>query len=117
MQLPLYAVFGVSQVAGKDPGGLVFAKVKTGESEFTGRVRNPAAFLPELGARNAMVKNPLTDTQLLEWRTAIEKLASEFLEGRATVDPRDYPDTCDHCALMALCRVAETRPAEVQDLA
>ena len=111
VQLPLYAVFGVSQASAMDPGGLVFAKVKTGESEFTGRMRNAAAFLPGLGGRNAMVKNPLTDEQLLVWRTVIEQLAVDFLQGRAAVDPRDYPETCDHCSLTALCRVADNRPA------
>jgi len=94
-----------------DPGGLVFAKVKTGEFEFTGRVRNAAVFLPGLGARNTMVKNPLTDEQLLVWRTVIEQLAVDFLQGRAAVDPRYYPETCDHCSLTALCRVADNRPA------
>jgi ATP-dependent helicase/DNAse subunit B len=53
------------------------------------------------------VKDPLTDQQLDEWRAAIEQLARDFLSGRATVNPRDYPITCEHCGLQTLCRVEE----------
>lgn len=113
VQLPLYAVFGAPQSPMKDPGGLVFGKVKVGEAEFSGRVRDCNVFLPSAGPRHAMVKNPLTDQQLLEWRAVIEKLASDFLAGRADVDPRDYPDTCEHCTLSGLCRVSEDRAGDV----
>jgi ATP-dependent helicase/DNAse subunit B len=53
------------------------------------------------------VKDPLTDQQLDEWRAAIEQLARDFLSGRATVNPSDYPTTCEHCGLQTLCRVEE----------
>jgi probable DNA repair protein len=112
VQLPLYAAFAVNQVAAKDPGGLVFGKVKISEHEFLGRVRDPKSLLPDLGKTGALVKNPLTDEQLLEWRWVIERLAVEFLQGRAAVNPRDYPDTCEYCSLSALCRVAESKTGQ-----
>jgi hypothetical protein len=46
---------------------------------------------------------------LIDWREHIEQLARDFLAGRAEVDPRDYPKTCEHCGLETLCRVAENR--------
>ena len=36
-------------------------------------------------------------------------MAQEFLDGRAEVDPREYPKTCERCDLQALCRVHENR--------
>ena len=44
------------------------------------------------------------------WRNYIEQLARDFLAGRADVDPRDYPETCERCGLQALCRIQENQP-------
>jgi len=109
VQLPLYAVFGVNEVPGSDPGGLVFAKVKTGELEFAGRLRNPLSVLPAAGKTSALVKNPLTNEQLADWRWTIERLAIDFLSGRADVNPCVPQDTCEYCKLSALCRIKERR--------
>ena len=54
-----------------------------------------------------MIKDPLTPARLAEWRQAIEQLARNFIAGRADVDPRDYPKTCERCGLYTLCRVLE----------
>ena len=53
------------------------------------------------------MKNALTPMQLSEWKRAIEQLARDFITGRADVDPRDYPKTCERCGLFTLCRVRE----------
>jgi probable DNA repair protein len=111
LQLPLYAGFALDRE--EEPlGGLVFAKVRPGETEFTGRVFDPiATLLPSLGKTTSLVKNPLTAEQLIDWRDAIEQLARDFLAGNAEVDPRDYPETCERCGLQTLCRVQESRIA------
>ncbi len=106
VQLPLYAGFAL------DPdevlGGLVFAKVRTGELTFAGRVGDAAGTLfSGLKGGNPLVKNPLTAEQLLDWRDSIEQLARDFIAGRAEVDPREYPKTCEYCGLQALCRIQE----------
>ncbi len=45
-------------------------------------------------------------TELLEyWRTALEKLASEFQHGFAQADPADNGTPCQTCDLQSLCRV------------
>ncbi len=111
VQLPLYAAFGVDQVPDSDPGGLVFARVKAGEMEFAGRLRNPLAVLPSAGKTSSLVKYPLTDEQLGNWKFQIETLAVDFLNGCADVNPRDAQDTCEHCKLSSLCRVFERRVA------
>ncbi len=109
VQLPLYAGFALDREK-EALGGLVFAKVRAGNTEFIGRVADPTgALLPGLGRTAALVRNPLTVEDLMNWRDAIEQLAEDFLAGRADVDPREYPKTCERCGLQTICRVQENR--------
>jgi probable DNA repair protein len=109
VQLPLYAGFALDDERER-LGGLVFAKVRAGNLAFAGRVRSAAAtLLPGLKSVNSLVKNPLTDEQLLAWHDCIEQLAQDFVAGRAEVDPREYPKTCERCDLQTLCRIQEHR--------
>ena len=48
-----------------------------------------------------------------EWRRVLEKLAADFLQGRAAVDPNHGKATCANCKLGPLCRVGELRGAEM----
>jgi probable DNA repair protein len=106
LQLPLYAGFGLEQ--GQEAGGLVFAKVRAGDMCFAGRMGDATAtLLSTLGPRSALVKNPFEAEQLIAWREEIERLARDFLAGRADVDPRDPPKTCERCGLYTLCRIQE----------
>ncbi len=104
VQLPLYAAFALPQQA----GGLVFAKVRTGEFVFAGQLRDARANLfANLNGNSALVRNKLTDQQMQDWKQDIEDLARDFLAGRADVDPREYPRTCERCDLQSVCRVQE----------
>jgi hypothetical protein len=86
----------------------VFAKLRAGQLEFAGRAVDAAgALLANLSRGSALVKKSLTSEQLLAWRGYIEQLARDFLAGRADLDPRDYPKTCDSCGLHAICRIHE----------
>jgi len=109
VQLPLYA--GLALDRGNELlGGLVFAKVRPGDKSFAGHVGDPTGTLMAgLKGTSALVKNPLTAEQLEDWRDYIEQMARDFLSGRADVDPREYPDTCERCGLQTLCRIQETR--------
>jgi probable DNA repair protein len=108
VQLPLYAGFALD--ADEVLGGLVFAKVRAGDQEFVGRVGDAAATLfAGLKGSNALMKKPFTAEQLLDWRDCIEQLAKDFVAGRAEVDPRDYPKTCERCGLQSLCRIHENQ--------
>jgi ATP-dependent helicase/nuclease subunit B len=113
VQLPLYAGFALS---GSDLGGLVFARVRLGDLCLVGRVGNATSTLfSSLNGGSALVKDPLTAEQLIDWKANIEQLARDFLAGRAEVDPRDYPVTCKRCGLQTLCRVQESRFATSDD--
>lgn len=113
VQLPLYAGFALDREM-EPLGGLVFAKVRAGEQQcFAGRMFDAKAWLlPSLSNRSELVKRSLGIEDLTEWRNYIEKMVHDFLEGRAVVDPRDYPRTCERCGLQTLCRVDEHRPQQ-----
>jgi len=110
VQLPLYSTFALPGDADQI-GGLVFAKVRAGETEFAGKVRDAKATLcANLRGNTNLVKKPLDSEQLTEWKLYIENLALAFLAGRSIVNPRAYPDTCEYCRLQALCRISENPP-------
>jgi probable DNA repair protein len=107
VQLPLYAGFALDPES-ETLGGLLFAKVRAGDQSFTGRVADAkATLLPNLGNTTNLAKNGLTAELLMSWRDCIEQLARDFLAGRAEVNPRDYPKTCERCGLQTLCRIQE----------
>lgn len=112
VQLPLYAGFAIGET--EELGGLVFAKLLPGERhrEFTGRVRRAReTLLNDLNGATNLVRNPLEDADVLAWRDYIAGLAWDFLAGRAEVDPRKYPETCERCGLQSICRIEENLPA------
>jgi len=115
VQLPLYAGFALdegSAVEG-ETGGLVYARLRVGNCGFAGHVGDAqATLISGLKGGNALVKRPLTAEQLIDWRLHIEKLARDFIDGKAPVDPREAPKTCESCGLEALCRIQEARAAE-----
>ena len=114
VQLPLYAGFGL--VPGEELGGLVFAKVRAGEAAFAGRVGNAIGTVKaDISPRSDMAKRPLSLEMLLDWRDAIEGLARDFVAGAAQADPREYPATCERCALPGLCRIREFPPQSIDE--
>ncbi|HXR40450.1 MAG TPA: PD-(D/E)XK nuclease family protein [Terracidiphilus sp.] len=114
VQLPLYAGFALDPE--QELGGLVFAKLRPGELGFAGRVGDAAATLhPDLTQRSSLVSEPLSAEMLIAWKDAIEQLAEDFLAGKAEVDPREYPKTCERCGLQTLCRIQENHIAPDAD--
>lgn len=112
VQLPLYAGFALGQFdQASEPAGLVFAKLRAGKHCFAGRVVDAKAQLrSDLHSQNTLVKRPFTGGELQAWREYIEGMARDFLAGRAEVNPREYPETCEKCGLQTLCRVLEHPP-------
>jgi ATP-dependent helicase/nuclease subunit B len=104
VQLPLYAAFALEE----PPGGLLFAKVRPGEARFVGHVRAATDNLfPVLKGNHPLERQKLTDDRMRAWTDYIVQLARDFIAGRADVDPREYPATCDRCDLHAICRIRE----------
>lgn len=107
VQLPLYAGFALGHEEG-EVGGLVFAKLRAGESGFEGRVKAAKQTLKAgLSGNSNLVRKPLTQQDMTAWRDEINRLAKAFLAGHADVNPREYPETCKNCGLQAACRIQE----------
>ncbi|WP_263357424.1 PD-(D/E)XK nuclease family protein [Acidicapsa ligni] len=109
VQLPLYASLAMHEEhTGQTLQGLVFARVRPGDTKFYGRARDAANTLrADLSKASILMRNPLTDEQLEEWRRLIHQLGEDFLHGRADVDPRDGDETCKNCELYTICRIQE----------
>ena len=116
VQLPLYKLFGLAPLqaslfdsfGGPARGGLVFARVRTGETCFAGRVADARETIQHgLSGNSSLVRRRLTAAEESDWKAYIETLAHDFLHGRAEVNPRDYPDTCKRCGLQSVCRIQE----------
>ncbi|HTJ30798.1 MAG TPA: PD-(D/E)XK nuclease family protein [Acidobacteriaceae bacterium] len=107
LQLPLYATEALRQPI----EGLLIAQVRLGEPNLCGRVANATQSLfPTLTKQNGLIKNPLTIQQLDDWRTLIESLAMEFLNGHAAVTPKNPAKTCAACGLHSVCRIYDNEP-------
>ena len=113
VQLPLYGGFGL--VPGSELGGLVFAKIRAGDLSFAGRVGDPAATLGGVKNLGTLSRSRFEAEQLIEWRKEILRLACDYMDGRADVDPRDPKATCDRCGLQTLCRIQEQAVAVVEE--
>jgi ATP-dependent helicase/nuclease subunit B len=97
-QLPVYAIAGgLGQV-----DGLAFGAVKVGDDGM--KLEGTAADPKLLGSRKTGSKEPFA-IQLENWQRDLLKLAEAFAAGDASVEPKEYPKTCDRCAQRMLCRV------------
>lgn len=105
-QLPAYALFGLDE--NESPGALVFGRVKSGQCGFVGlsrdkdRLPGVVAVADSRLAQDAGSWTALTDG----WRQTLVRLAGEFSEGRAAVDPRE-DKVCTDCEQKPLCRIHE----------
>lgn len=88
-QLPLYAV----------NSGLPIAQIAFGQ-------------LATVSTKLIAIEGDELNQQLAEWHQVIPKLARDFRNGHAEVDPREKPNPCEHCQLHSLCRVRELRRVE-----
>ena len=63
--------------------------------------------------KTSLVLNHWSDL-LKHWQTALEKLAIEFQQGVADVNPKHGPSTCRQCDLQLLCRINHLQPNTTQ---
>ncbi len=108
-QLPLYAV----DMRQRQPvAAALFAQLRTGDLGFNG-LASRIGIAPKV--------KPVGDTeaewhaQLDTWQTTLTTLAEAYRAGDARVDPKEFPRTCEHCGLQALCRVHERHPDVVEE--
>lgn len=103
-QLPLYAAYG--NIA--DVSGLLFARIRAGETEFIGRVAHAEQNLfSDTPSLRIPTNQPYDESMLDQWENTLLQLADEFLLGEASVDPKHRTKTCQYCDFPGLCRIAE----------
>jgi len=97
-QIPAYAV-------GRDPplnvGAVMFAQLK--RDKHFGFHGMAAAD----GVANGVSAAADWPAQLSMWHATLDRLAEDFRRGDARVDPKEFPQSCQYCGLMSLCRVHE----------
>jgi probable DNA repair protein len=103
-QLPLYAT-----VFEGDLAAVTLAAIRTGEIGFVGMQEGDV-----LGPAKVMKTEFATiGEQRAHWKAALERLADEFRNGVARVDPLD--GACKYCEFMALCRIRDHSAPEASD--
>ncbi|MBL1142694.1 MAG: hypothetical protein HND53_11745 [Proteobacteria bacterium] len=94
-QLPLYAVTNSQQVA-----AIAFASLKRGKLGFVGQTESED-ILPKVKQDAELAWQDKLDN----WEQILIKLANDFRQGVATVEPTRT--ACRYCDLHALCRIHE----------
>lgn len=107
-QLPLYLVMTEAQ---QQAAGVSFAAVKRGEMGFAAIVRDPD-LLPGPGVKvfsqlNACKQFDSWEDLIVTWRQHLMGLAEGFCSGDARVNPKNFPETCEHCDMQLFCRIHE----------
>jgi len=105
-QLPVYAVTSREPLA-----AIAFANLKSGKEGYTG-IAVAEGILPKVKACEKSVFKTSIAEQVIAWRAPLEKLAADYIAGGAVVAPKHRVNTCKHCRLQTLCRVAEIDPLE-----
>ncbi|MDX1733642.1 MAG: PD-(D/E)XK nuclease family protein [Halioglobus sp.] len=89
------------------PAALAFARLRPSECAYVGlgEVDSIPGINADIHAATNRRGEAFADWSALNdsWRDTLQRLAQQFLDGDAAVDPQ--PNSCDYCGLQALCRV------------
>ncbi|HSN31084.1 MAG TPA: PD-(D/E)XK nuclease family protein, partial [Ideonella sp.] len=106
-QLPLYA-----GLAGDRLVAVAYAQVSAADCRFVAETERADALVP--GGRRTSLEGARDLRELMErWRSRLDRLAAEFRDGRAAVDP--MPRACETCRLQVLCRIGDGADVEQAD--
>jgi len=92
---------------GDDVVSMATVNVTAREVRFDG-IASSSALLPKVRGVEAPFGTDVADAWSLrrqEWLARVERLAADFIAGRATVDPK--PGACDYCHVASVCRIAD----------
>ena len=99
-------------------GAVAFARLKRGEAAFSGIAREEGMlpgikpFGRDLYSRKAACDD--WDALMALWKKTVEALTKGFLDGEASVDPRDFgreDSACKYCDQTLFCRVFDGSPS------
>ncbi len=110
LQLPLYAVSKDKNIA-----AIAYAQIKRGETKFAGLAVTDG-ILPDVKPAVDCDTGVSTWSDTMQnWETVLARLASDFRQGRAEVDPKNS-ETCRYCDLHSLCRIHELASIEPEQI-
>ncbi len=101
-QLPQYAL---AAGLGVDDA-VTFARVRSGDMEYEGLCGEDIGIEGIMACDGQRGRPEDWQTVLDDWKTHINALATEFVEGRCDVSPRDV-HACKYCSFEAICRIEE----------
>ena len=106
-QLPLYCLTEAQKTA-----GLVFGLIRPDAIKYQGLVAKadllPGVKTPEKAKSLGCAAS--FSEQCDVWRQSISRLAREFMQGLARVQPLEGENTCKRCSLKPLCRIHSSNP-------
>lgn len=103
-QVPIYCIANPEKIS-----GAAFGVLTAAETGFRGIAENDA-IAPGIKPPDAAGAGELPDDWqgiMQQWQEVLERLATEFLNGYAAVDPKSTSESCRYCALPGLCRIGE----------
>jgi ATP-dependent helicase/nuclease subunit B len=114
-QLPAYAVLrNANGAASTTPAGIAFAGLHPQNVDFTIIASQPSVLRRKTGEERETAGSHKTllsaeemQDQLANWTRTLTRLAGDFRNGTAIVDPKKGRETCTYCHLAVLCRLAE----------
>ena len=117
-QVPLYSIANEGKVS-----GAAFGQINADGVDLIGIAANtaiaPDGKLKDSDSITVLDTTDSWDELVAQWRKVLEKLAKEFLAGKADVSPKKPPETCRYCDLHPFCRINEansvTTPEEAAD--
>jgi len=101
-QLPQYAI---AAGLGKDDA-VAFARVRSGDMAYEGLCGEDIGIDGIAPCDGKRGRPDDWQDVLDDWKSSINALATEFVEGRCDVSPRDA-HACKYCGLEAICRIDE----------
>ncbi len=98
-QLPLYALLAEPD----EVRGIAFARLRPGKDMGWISLRDQEGIFPASKGRSSLLHD--FNEQIPRWREELDRLAHDFADGRAEVNPKSHPQTCQYCEQRLLCRL------------
>ncbi len=100
---------------GEDVVAMATVNVTAREVRFDGIANRPELLPKVKGVEGefGMDTNEAWPTRRAQWIALVERLATDFVAGRAVVDPK--PGACDYCHVASFCRISDRAAASADE--
>ena len=103
-QLPLYCA-----ASGQNVKAVSFAQIRLGDMGFKGLSAGGVDIpgIAPFAETDFSQKFGTWEQMVASWQAVLNQLGEDFRQGKAAVDPKQFPKTCAYCDLGPLCRINE----------